>query len=195
MKKQSFYHYLFLNLICCLALSACPQAEAPPPPDIPLEKQSSFPKQHVSCCWKDLSVADAKYESLVLDAFNGNSLALSHLLKLSDKLDLTVSYAHGAVLADILNRVGDAHFASVLAYVNQKDAFKSQNAKLEETLADTLRNILEGGFPLNLEPALHRKSLADFPQTAQKLNYKVEAKTAAPVEDPSKKASSQPGSF
>lgn len=192
MKKQRFYHFLFLNLICCLSLSACPQSETPPPPDIPLEKVAKFPQEHVNCCWKDLVTSDAKYEALVLDAFNGSSVALSQLLKLSDKLELTASYAHGTVLADILNRVGDAHFAGILVYVSQKEAFKGKNDKLEETFEDTLRNILEGGFPLNLEPALHTKSLADFPQTAKVLNYQVEGKVAAPVEAPAKAGSSAP---
>lgn len=199
MKKQTILTFLAISSL----LTACPSdsngdnpsgtpsaqtasAEATPltlgtqpAPAAGLKPLTAFPKEHLSCCWDELQKADAQYAKLALDAANDKSEALEKLLTLSSQLPLTTSYAHGAVLAEILHRIGDARFAWVLQKLDVagelKKAHPDPNNK--ETLRDTLRVLLEGGFSLNQAPEVHKGRLVGFPETSKSLQYQVEGQS------------------
>lgn len=178
MKKQTLIRQILAALTLGILLSACPSVE-PLPQGPSLTPLSAFPKEHLSCCWQDLVKVEPNYPTLALDALNGNLEALASLLKLSSKLELATSYAHGAVLVEILPRIGDSYFTTVLTYLNKKGDLKEKSPLLEETLFDTLRNLLEGGFALNKDPKIHQQNLSAYTQTAEFLEYqiKVDPKT------------------
>jgi hypothetical protein len=175
MKKQIHIQPLLLRSLLgaglFLCLSACPSSPEPLPPGPSLSPVSEFPQQHISCCWQDLQKTDSSYAQLAKDALNGNLEATASLLLLSRKFELAQSYAHGAVLAEVMSRLGDDYFAKVLSYLEQKGELKNQNAKLHEPLAETLRNLLEGGFSLNRDSKIQQLHLAAFPESAKLLAY------------------------
>lgn len=182
MKKHTISSML---LALCLLLSACPQqggtVSETPPTGAPLTQLSAFPSEHLACCWSELQKADSAYAATALGALNGDLAALEKLLGLSKTLELTPGYAHGAVMAEILQRIGDERFAWVLARIERAGGLKEKQALFDETISQTLRNQLEGGFALNAEPAVHSSNLAAYPKTAKALNYVVESKTAEPA--------------
>jgi len=162
MKKQT----VCLFFLVLLSLTACPSDEtiqyAGPP----------YPQAQLPCCWEDLLKAHVNYPAMAGSAYSGEEAGLKALLKLSAELNLTASYAHGVVLAGVLQKVGDAHFAKVLETLAAD--FKKANSGLEETLQDTFRNLLEGGFVLNTDPAVKSHVLSDFPLTAGLLKYELQ---------------------
>lgn len=204
MKKQTIFTLFVLSSL----LSACPgennsngnassspsqqasgsaaQSDAPaadpgaqPAPAAGLKPLTAFPKEHLTCCWDDLVKADAQYATLALNAANDKSEDLEKLLPLSLKLTLTPSYSHGAVLAEVLNRIGDARFAWVLKKLDFEGKLKTAHPDPErqETLRDSLRVLLEGGFSLNTSSEVHQHHLKDFPETAKVLMYVTEGQS------------------
>lgn len=171
MKKQTHLLTLFLTLL----LSACPSSQKPlpEPSGSPLEPVASFPQNNLNCCWEDLLKIDAHYADIARDAYNGKLPALLQLLKLSHKMGFETAHLHGIVLASVLQRWGDARFAWALQQFAQQGGLKEEQKELSESLSDTLRNALESGFSLTVNPDLHRAQLSDFPQTAALLKYQV----------------------
>lgn len=171
-----------LTLLLLPLLTACPeqqtgQTEIPAPSGTPVPVANAFPHSHLSCCWDQLAQKEADYQTQALAAFNGDEAALKKLLALSGQLEIGLSYAHGTVLAEILNHLGDARFA----YVLQQEKLDATNTLFEEKQLDTLRNLIEGGFTLNTDAGVRQRQLSDFPLTAGLLIYKLESKVAAPA--------------
>lgn len=170
MKKQIHLLLLFHLLV----LSACPaqtddaiQAPTEPPP----AAVAAYPQDKLSCCWEDLLKTHSEYASLATAAYNGEAEALKQLLKQVESLNLGDSYAHGTVLASVLHHLGDQRFAYVLQQV--KPDFQKVHASFQESLQDTYRNLLEGGFVLSADEAISSQSLADYPLTAGLLQYEL----------------------
>lgn len=171
MKKQT----LIFLLTALSLLSACPaqtdsaaiQAPTEPPP----AAVASYPQEKLSCCWEDLLKTQPEYASTATQAYNGDSDALRRMLKQVDQLSLSDSYAHGTVLATTLHHLGDQRFAFVLQDL-QSD-FKKVHPGFQESLQDTYRNLLEGGFVLSADSDVSQKSLADYPLTAGLLQYEL----------------------
>lgn len=191
MKKQTIFTLFVLSSL----LSACPGENnsngnasgspsqqalgSQPAPAAGLKPLTAFPKEHLTCCWDDLVKADAQYATLALNAANDKSEDLATLLQLSHKLALTPSYSHGAVLAEVLNRIGDARFAWVLNKLDSDGKLKivHPDRERQETLRDSLRVLLEGGFSLNTSSEVHQHHLKDFPETAKVLMYVTEGQS------------------
>lgn len=191
MKKQSI-----LALLALCALSACPANEqtasestapsnapvaTPTPTAIPVEVLPSIkpltelPKNQLTCCWEDFQPLLADYQAVALKAFNGDEAALKSLLELNTKIkDMQIFYQHGVVLAGILSQIGDLRFARS---IEQNAAlFQQTHPVFEESLRDTLRNQLEGGFSLNQAPPVQQATLDQFPATSSRLGYEVQGK-------------------
>ncbi|HEY9839223.1 MAG: hypothetical protein ACAI44_15795 [Candidatus Sericytochromatia bacterium] len=174
--------YFALTLLLASVLGGCPpepghnQPSGEPPSGPPLTQLTTFPSQHLQCCWQALEKVEPSYPQLALAALNGQPEALEKLLLLAKKLELTAGYTHGAVLAEVLTRVGDARFAFVLQKLDSQGALKDTHSLFPETLKENLRNLLEGGFSLNLDPAVHMQKMGAFSTSAKLLDYVVEAK-------------------
>lgn len=171
MKKQT----LIFLLTSLSLLSACPaqtDSAAVQEPTDPLPAAvAAYPQDKLSCCWEDLLKTHPEYAKVATEAYNGNADALKQILKQVDQLSLSDSYAHGTVLATLLHHLGDQRFAFVLQDL-QPD-FKKVHPGFQESLQDTYRNLLEGGFVLSADANVSQKSLADYPLTAGLLQYQL----------------------
>ena len=188
-KKQPL---LFL-LVGLLLLSACPAKEGkqktsettPEPEHVEMKqtetKASNLPKlekgftqEGIACCWTELvdfaKTQNIDYKETIQEAVKGKDQALADLLNLSGKVGIDLSYGHGAILDEILVRVGDSHFADVLKSL----PLQEKHAYFEENLQVTLRNLIEGGFMFHKDLRIQALSLSQFPQTSLVLAYKVQ---------------------
>lgn len=158
MKKQLLSCFLLATV-----LSACPAQNNTWPDPVP-EPLNTI---DYSCCEAQLKALPLNYAALAEKAYQGDAAALQELLAASADMDLPSSYVHGTVLASILKQVKDQPFADAMMALDSK--LNAPHALFQESLRDSLRNMLEGGFQFQAG----QESLTDFPATSKILAYQV----------------------
>lgn len=185
-KPMMISRCLFLGLL--LFVSGCPQAAQEDTTGQSTGqstsqsaggKKISFAPTQLSCCWESLLEANKKtnldYNAQLQKALSGDPAALEALLLASKQVDQELSFPHGAVLVTVLYAVGDKAFAQALKALEDKGEFKQEQAIFQETLKETLRNLLESGHSFTTAPELKGLSLQDFPQTSSTLGYTLQS--------------------
>lgn len=173
-----------------LSLSACPDSQNTDPQssasagstsattqaaasNIP-EIAGAFANDQISCCWDILSQQAQSqgfdYAATVQKASQGDKSAVNKLLEFSSQLGLDASYGHGAVLDELLVRLGDKTMAETISNLD----LTKKHRLFDESLQVTLKNSFEGGFMFHKDLRIQALSFTDFPQTAQALDYKIQ---------------------
>lgn len=158
MKKQ-----LLSCFILAMALSACPAQNKTWPDPVP----EPLSQVDYTCCETQLKDLPLNYADLAGKAYQGDKAALQSLLEVSADMDLPSSYVHGTLLVKILKQVKDEAFAEAVGTLDSK--LNAPHAIFQESLRDSLRNMLEGGFQFQAG----QESLTDFPATSKILAYQV----------------------
>jgi hypothetical protein len=137
-----------------------------------------FQANQVLCCWDDLlTAARAKgvnYTELFSQAQQGDSTALEKLLVFSKNLDLQLSFPHAAALVSLLYIRGDQAFAQALKHLSEQGELKQEHPVFQETLKETLRNLLESGNQFQQNPQLTTFSLNRYQAVAAELGYTLQ---------------------
>lgn len=169
--------FLLLALVSLSLLSACPTTEGGPQVNesSPAGRPIVFKHTEISCCWEALKALAQKqgidYSSQITKALKGDAAALEQLLLFSKQVDLQTSAPHAVVVVTLLYALGDQIFANSLQKLAERGELKQEHPIFQETLKETLRNLLETGSAFSSNPALKDYSLQHYHRTSALLSY------------------------